>query len=69
MPAIGDDGAGKLGNQVSAEAKLLGGVGQYDTKAAQFGALTLVFDGQWRGWAPYDKTTSRFGAVVEWRKQ
>ncbi len=58
----------KLGNQISAEARLLGGVGQYDTKAAQLGALTLVFDGQWRGWAPYDKTTSRFGAVVEWRK-
>jgi hypothetical protein len=66
---LGTKNEGKLGNQVSAEAQLLGGVGQYDTKTGQLGALTLVFDGQWRGWAPYDKTTSRFGAVVEWRKQ
>ena len=65
----GTKNEGKLGNQVSAEAKLLGGVGRYDTKAAKLSALTLVFDGQWRGWAPYDKSTSRFGAVVEWRKQ
>lgn len=58
----------KLGNKCSSEAKLLGGVGEYDVQAGKMLSLTLVFDGQWRNYAPYDKTTTRFGAVVEWRR-
>lgn len=59
---------GKAGNKCSSEAKLLGGVGTYDVKAGKLLALTLVYDGQWRNYAPYDDPPARFGAVVEWRR-
>lgn len=60
---------GKLGNKVQSEANLLAGVGSHDVKARQMRSLTLVFDGRWRNWAPYDDPPSRFGAVVEWRRE
>lgn len=62
----GTKNEGKEGNQCSAEAKLLGGVGTFDLKDRTMRSLTLVFDGLWRNWAPFDKTQSRFGVVVEW---
>ncbi len=57
----------KLGNKVSAEAKLLSGVATYDVKAGKLLSLTLVYDGQYRNWSPYDQPV-RFGSVVEWRQ-
>lgn len=48
----GTKNEGKLGNQVSAELKMLGGVGQLAIKTGHIEALTLVFDGQFRNWAP-----------------
>jgi hypothetical protein len=53
------------GQHCSSAAKLLGGVGLYDVKSGRLVALTLVFDGRFRNYAPYD-TPARFGAVVEW---
>lgn len=53
------------GQQCSSSAKLLGGVGKYDVKSGRLVALTLVFDGRFRNYAPYD-APARFGAVVEW---
>jgi hypothetical protein len=37
----------------------------YDVKSGRLLALTLVFDGRFRNYAPYD-APARFGAVVEW---
>lgn len=59
---------GKKGNKVSGEAKLLAGVGVIDVKAGKMVSLTLVYDGRWRNWAPYDDPPARFGAVIEWRQ-
>lgn len=59
---------GKAGKKCSSEAKLIGGVGEYDVKAGKMRTLTLVFDGRWRNYAPYDHPPMRFGAVVEWRR-
>ena len=59
---------GKAGNKCSAEATLIGGVGAYDVRAGKMLWLTLVFDGLWRNYAPYDDPPARFGAVVEWRR-
>ena len=59
---------GKAGNKCSAEAELIGGVGAYDVKSGKMLSLTLVFDGRWRNYAPYDDPPVRFGAVVEWRR-
>jgi hypothetical protein len=56
------------GQKCSSAAKLLGGAGLYDRKSGQLLALTLVFDGQYRNYAPYDSPT-RFGAVVEWVRE
>jgi hypothetical protein len=53
------------GQHCSSEAKLLGGVGVYDRKSRQLVALSLVFDGRFRNYAPYD-SPAPFGAVVEW---
>ena len=57
---------GKEGNQVSSEATLLGGVGNWDVDSGRLISLTLVYDGRYRNWAPYDDPPGRFGAVVEW---
>lgn len=64
----GSKNEGKAGNKVSGSAKMLGGAGSYDVKAGKMIALTLVFDGLWRNYAPYDDPPARFGAVVEWRQ-
>jgi hypothetical protein len=60
---------GKAGKKCSADAKLIGGVGEYDVKAGKMISLTLVYDGQWRNYAPYDDPPTRFGAVVEWSRE
>jgi hypothetical protein len=59
---------GKEGKQCSSAAKLLGGVGVCDVKSGRLLALTLVFDGRFRNYAPYD-APARFGAVVEWSRE
>lgn len=64
----GTKNEGKEGKQCSSAAKLLGGVGVYDVASGKLRALTLVFDGQFRNYAPYD-TPARFGAVVEWSQE
>jgi hypothetical protein len=56
---------GKEGKQCSGAAKLLGGVGAFDVNSGRLLSLTLVFDGRFRNYAPYDEP-ARFGAVVEW---
>ena len=56
---------GKAGKQCSSEAKLLGGVSAYEIESGRMLSLTLVFDGQFRNYAPYD-APARFGAVIEW---
>jgi hypothetical protein len=56
---------GKEGKRCSSAAKLLGGVGACDAKSGRLLALTLVFDGRFRNYAPYGEP-ARFGAVVEW---
>jgi hypothetical protein len=56
---------GREGKQCSSAAKLLGGVGVFDMKAGRLLSLTLVFDGRFRNYAPYD-APAPFGAVVEW---
>jgi hypothetical protein len=35
-------------------------------KAGRLLSLTLVYDGQFRNYPPYDHPPARFGAVVEW---
>jgi hypothetical protein len=64
----GTENEGKEGKQCSSSAKLLGGLGTFDLKAGRLLALTLVFDGHFRNYAPYDSPT-RFGAVVEWSEE
>jgi hypothetical protein len=59
---------GGAGKKCSAEAKMMDGIGAYDVKAGKMLSLTLVFDGLWRNYAPYD-APARFGAVVEWRRE
>jgi hypothetical protein len=59
---------GKEGKQCSSAAQLLGGVGTFDVKSGRLLALTLVFDGRFRNYAPYD-SPARFGAVVEWSQE
>jgi hypothetical protein len=49
------------------EAKLTG-VGRYDVKAGRMLALTLVFDGTFRGVGSYDHP-AKYGGVVEWRQR
>lgn len=61
----GTKNEGREGQQCSSSAKLLGGVGVYDVKSGKLLSLTLVFDGRFRNYAPYD-TPARFGAIVEW---
>ena len=63
---VGTKDEGKEGNRCSAEAKLLGGVGTYDVASGRMLSLTLVYDGRFRNYAPYDDPSARFGAVVEW---
>jgi hypothetical protein len=58
---------GRKGQPLSSKAKLIGGVGSYDTKAGRMLSLTFVFDGRFRNYPPYDNPASRYGAVVEWR--
>ncbi len=65
---VGTKDEGKEGKQCSSSAKLLGGAGAYDVKSGRLQALTLVFDGQFRNYAPYD-APARFGAVVEWAQE
>ena len=65
----GTPSEGKAGNKCSAEAKLIGGVAAYDVKTRKMLTLTLVFDGLFRNYAPYDEPPARFGAVVEWRRE
>jgi hypothetical protein len=59
---------GKEGKRCSSAAKLLGGVGVYNLKSGRLLSLTLVFDGRFRNYAPYDQP-ARFGAVVEWSRE
>lgn len=63
---VGTKNEGKEGKPCSSRAKLLGGVGRYDMKAGRLLSLTLVYDGQFRNYPPYDHPPARFGAVVEW---
>ena len=62
---VGTKDEGMAGQRCSSEAKLLGGVGVYDVKAGRMRSLTLVYDGRFRNYPPYD-APARFGAVVEW---
>ena len=55
------------GQPLSSEAKLIGGVGAYDTERGRMLSLTFIFDGRFRNYPPYDNPASRYGAVVEWR--
>jgi hypothetical protein len=64
---LGTASEGREGQPLFSEAKLIGGVGSYDTKEGCMLSLTLVFDGRFRNYSPYD-APSRYGAVVEWRK-
>jgi hypothetical protein len=57
---------GKEGNQCSSEARLMAGAGTLDTVTGKLTSLTLVYDGRFRNYAPYDDPPGRFGAVVEW---
>jgi len=65
---VGTKSEGKEGKQCSSAAKLLGGIGACDVKTGRLLSLTLVFDGQFRNYAPYD-APARFGAVVEWQQR
>ncbi len=65
---VGTKNEGKEGKRCSGAAKVLGSVGVYDLKSGRLQALTLVFDGQFRNYAPYD-APARFGAVVEWAQE
>jgi hypothetical protein len=62
---VGTKNEGKEGKRCSSAAKLLGGVGACDAKTGRPLYLTLVFDGRFRNYPPYD-SPARFGAVVEW---
>jgi hypothetical protein len=65
---VGTKNEGKEGKQCSSSATLLGGVGTYDVASGRLLSLTLVFDGRFRNYAPYD-APARFGAVVEWHQE
>jgi hypothetical protein len=65
---VGTKDEGKQGKECSSSAKLLGGVGAYDVRSGRLLSLTLVFDGQYRNYAPYD-APARFGAVLEWAQE
>jgi hypothetical protein len=65
---VGTKNEGREGQRCSSAAKLLGGVGVFDVKSGRLQALTLVFDGRFRNYAPYD-APARFGAVVEWAQE
>lgn len=62
----GTPNEGKEGKQCSSTAKLLGGVAALEVESGRLLWLTLVFDGHFRNYAPYDDPPSPFGAVVEW---
>jgi hypothetical protein len=65
---VGTTNEGKAGKTCSSEAKLLGGVAAYDVAARRLRSLTLVYDGRFRNYLPYD-APARFGAVVEWAQE
>jgi hypothetical protein len=60
---------GREGKQCSSSATLLGGIGTCDVKSRELLSLTLVYDGRFRNYAPYDNPPSRFGAVIEWTRE
>lgn len=62
---VGTKDEGKAGKRCSSSAKLLGGVGAFDVRSGRMLSLTLVFDGQFRNYPPYD-APARFGVGVEW---
>jgi hypothetical protein len=64
----GTKNEGKEGKECSSAAKLLGGIGTYDVKSGKLLSLTLVYDGRFRNYAPYD-SPARFGAIVEWAQE
>jgi hypothetical protein len=64
---VGTASEGRKGQPLSSEAKLIGGVGAYDTERGRMFSLTFIFDGRFRNYPPYDNPASRYGAVVEWR--
>lgn len=66
---VGTANEGREGQSLYSEAKLIGGVASYDTKARHLLSLTLVFDGRFRNYPPYDNPPSRYAAVVDWRRQ
>ena len=41
----------------------------FDAKSGRLLWPTLVFDGRFRNYAPYDDPPGRFGAVVEWSQE
>jgi hypothetical protein len=59
---------GREGKRCSSAAKLLGGVGVCDIKSGKLLSLTMVFDGRFGNYTPYD-SPARFGAVVEWSQE
>jgi hypothetical protein len=65
---IGTRNEGKEGKSCSSAVKLLGGVGTMEVKSGKMLSLTLVFDGNYRNYPPYDQP-ARFGAVVEWTQE
>ncbi|MFO0880906.1 MAG: hypothetical protein U0840_26555 [Gemmataceae bacterium] len=65
---IGTRNEGKEGKPCISAVKLLGGVGTLDVKSGKMLSLTLVFDGSYRNYPPYDHP-ARFGAVVEWTQE
>ena len=65
---VGTKDEGKAGKECSSSAKVLGGVGALDVKSGKMRSLTLVFDGRFCNYAPYD-SPARFGAVVEWARE
>jgi hypothetical protein len=64
---VGTKDEGKAGKPCSGAAKLLGGVGASDVETGRLRSLTLVYDGRFRNYPPYD-APRRFGAVVEWAR-
>jgi hypothetical protein len=63
----GTEDEGKAGKECSSSAELLGGVGAADAASGRLTSLSLVFDGRFRNYPPYD-APARFGAVVEWAR-
>jgi hypothetical protein len=56
----------KSGKKTHADMRLVG-VGAYDVGAGRLISFTLVGDGNYRHFPPYDYS-QRYGAVVEWRR-